>query len=492
MNIIFSFVLFVFLKIGIFSESKIVQFLFEKYKNNIADINSLKYYSSYIPDDFLELSKNDFMFRLLTDDVYFNLKIGSPPQMIPAIWNMNQYSFKIYNSSYNDYNSKTYKNISENFIYSFDEFSDATLCIDIFYFSEENNTSIKIPFKFINLKKGNKNYSFIGLQLPDMLADNLLTFIKEMKETKIINKYIFFISYDQNEKIENPRGNIFFGDYPHNSKIFEEKYKIDNFLEIKAAYRNKLAYWDILFDNIYFSENYENNDENINIKHKQAELLGNAQLSIGTEEYHNFIKKNFFNNYIKNNICEEKVILNITDYIYYRCKKSEKLNITKFPSLFFELKEINFNFSLDYNDLFFIHDDFIYFGILFDSHFKLKFNQRWKLGSQIFKKYLLVFNSDSKTIGFYNNTINKNIFEPFNNSEKNKNNYNFRIIIIILAIFLLFILVILIYRFIKRNINNWNGNKNYKNINYKNVKAAHDLKNKNEVHNYYELKSDLI
>ena len=174
MNIIFSLTLFIFLKIGIFSVSKIVHFKFEKYKNNIADINSLKYYSSYIPDDFLEISKNDFMFRLLTDDVYFYLKIGSPPQMIPAIWNMNQYSFKIYNSSYNGYNSKTYKNISENFIYSFDEFSDAILCIDIFYFSEENNTSIKIPFKFINLKKGNKNYSFIGLQLPDMLADNLL------------------------------------------------------------------------------------------------------------------------------------------------------------------------------------------------------------------------------------------------------------------------------------------------------------------------------
>ena len=141
MNIIFSLTLFIFLKIGIFSESKIVQFKFQKYKNNIADINSLKYYSSYIPDGFLELSKNDFMFRLLTDDVYFNLKIGSPPQMIPAIWNMNQYSFKIYNSSYNGNNSKTYKNISENFIYSFDEFSDAIFCIDTFYFSEENNIS---------------------------------------------------------------------------------------------------------------------------------------------------------------------------------------------------------------------------------------------------------------------------------------------------------------------------------------------------------------
>ena len=160
--------------------------------------------------------------------------------------------------------------------------------------------------------------------------------------------------------------------------------------------------------------------------------------------------------------------------------------------MFFELKEINFNFSLDYNDLFFIHEDFIYFGILFDNYFKLKFNQRWKLGSQIFKKYLLVFNADSKTIGFYNNIINKNILKPFNNIEKNKNNYNFGFFKAFI-IFMISIIIILIYRFIKRNINNWIGNKKYRNSNYNNkAKVAYDLKNKNEIHNYYELKSDLI
>ena len=91
---------------------------------------------------------------------------------------------------------------------------------------------------------------------------------------------------------------------------------------------------------------------------------------------------------------------------YYKCQLNKQFDISKFPTLIFELKEINFNFSLNYNDLFFIHDKYIYFGILFDRYFPLKINQRWKLGAIILKKYFLVFNQDSKTIGLYNNIIN--------------------------------------------------------------------------------------
>ena len=309
---------------------------------------------------------------------------------------------------------------------------------------------------------------------------------------EIIDKYIFYILYNQSEsKIENPNGVIFFGEYPHNTKIFENKYKKNNFYEIKAASRNKLAYWNILFDEIYFSENISNNELN-KIKYKQVELLGNKQLSIGTDEYQEYIQKNFFDEYIKLNICEQKIILNNTDYIYYKCKKSNEFNITKFPTLYFELKEINFNFSLDYNDLFFIHDEYIYFGIIFDSFFKLKFDQRWKLGSALFKKYLFVFNQDSKTIGFYNNIINQKIFEPINNrinpDKKNLNN-----ILKIIVIFALIIFVVIIFWIIVNYFRKRKGKKNSKLINYNSKsKVAHNFKNKNKIHNYYELKSDLI
>jgi len=486
--ILLSFLFFFYLNERISSTTKIIQFKFEKYNINIADINSLKYRSSNYQEN--SIDKNDFMFRLLTDDLHFNLTIGSPPQIIPTIWNMNKYSFKIYSSSYNSNKSSSYKEI-KNFLYSFDEVKNAFLCEDNFYFFDENNQKFYCNFNFINIENKN-NYSFVGLQLPDVITDDLLTFIKEMKKNDIIDKYIFYILYNKDEtNIENPKGKIFFGDYPHNTKILKEKYKIDNFYEIKASNRKKLAYWDILFDSIYFNES-QYNKKNNNIKHKQVELLGNMQLSIGTDEYLEFIHTNFFDEYIKLNICEQKTILDFTDYIYYKCKKSNEFNITKFPNLYFELKEINFNFSLNYNDLFFIHEEFVYFGIIFDTFFKLKFDQRWKLGSSLFKKYLFVFNQDSKTIGFYNNIINQKIFEPINNrinpDKKNLNNILKIIVIFALIIFIMIIFWIIINYFRKRK-----GKKNSKLINYNSKsKVAHNFKNKNEIHNYYELKSDLI
>ena len=488
--ILLSIIFFFYLNKRISPKTKIIQFNFEKYKINIADINSLKYRSSNYQEN--SLDKNDFMFRLLTDDLYFNLTIGTPPQIIATIWNMNKYSFKIYSSSYNYNQSFTYKEL-KNFLYSFDEVKNAFLCEDNFYFFDENNQKFSSNFNFINIENKN-NYSFVGLQLPDFITDDLLTFIKEMKKNDIIDKYIFYILYNKDEtNIENPKGKIFFGDYPHNTKILKEKYKIENFYEIKASNRKKLAYWDILFDSIYFNES-QYNKKNNNIKHKQVELLGNMQLSIGTDEYLEFIHANFFDEYIKLNICEQKTILDFTDYIYYKCKKSNEFNITKFPNLYFELKEINFNFSLNYNDLFFIHDEFVYFGIIFDTFFKLKFDQRWKLGSVLFKKYLFVFNQDSKTIGFYNNIINQNNLEPFNNGTKTDKN-NFIIFLKIFAIFSLFIIILIFFRIILNHFRKWKGKTkaNSNNINYNNkAKCAFNLKNKNEIHNYYELKSDLL
>jgi hypothetical protein len=488
MNIYFCIIIFLFYIIKS-SYSNVIKFNFEKYKTNIVDINSLKYHSSNYPNNIT--LKNDYIFKILTDDLYINLTIGTPPQNINTIWNMNTYSFKIYSSSFNYNISSTYKNISSNFIYSFDEVKDALLCNDIFYFFDEYNNKYSKNFQFINIKNSEKNYSIIGLQLANIIADNLLTFIKDMKQNNIIDKYIFFILYNKDINIENPEGQLFFGEYPHNIKILNNKYKIKNYHEIKAGNRNKLIYWDILFDNIYFN----NNNNSKAIKYKQVELLGNMQLSIGTEEYYKFIQKIFFEKYINENICEEKIILDNTDYIYYKCKKIEEFNITSFPEIFFELKEINFNFSLNYNDLFFIHDDFIFFGIIFDKYFKLKFNQRWKLGSAIFKKYLLVFNQDSKTIGFYDNIINKIYLDPINKNIQNKKNYKINIIKAF-SIIILLIIIIICFIFIKRGIIKWKGNKNSKKINYNKItkitNIAYNKKNKKEIHNYYELNDKLI
>ena len=196
--------------------------------------------------------------------------------------------------------------------------------------------------------------------------------------------------------------------------------------------------------------------------------------------------------------------------MYYECKKNEKLfNITKFPNLNFEIREIRFNFTFTYEDLFFSHNEYIYFGIIFDKYYKFKYNQGWKLGSALFKKYLLTFNIDKKMIGIYKNTIEKvknfkrindsnNKENSRNNNDSNKNNndsinimvnYEFIKIIIIICLIILFLFLGIIF---KKYINICNKNKNSKKINYKKKSTAYSSKNKKEIHQYFELENNLL
>jgi len=497
MNFIF-FLFFLFLTKSI-SLSKIVKYKFEKYPTNLVNVNSIKMRTT----DSRYISSNDYYFRLFTDDFYFNLTVGSPKQTIPTIWNMIQYSFKFYNLSFNKEESSTFKNTSSLYRYNFDESSNAIMCEDKFYFMDENDNSFSNSLGFVKFEEGNKSYAFIGLELPNTISDGQLTFINSMKKYKIVDKYLFFIYYNENQNnddIDNFNGNIFFGEYPHNIKEFSDKFKEKNFCETQAGYRStSLVYWDILFDNIYFG----NIPTEKNIRHRQAELDGNMRISVGTDEYQEYISKNFFDEYVNKNICELKTILNDTDYMYYECKNNEEFDITKFPTLKFELNELNyiFNFSLNYKDLFYTHDDHIYFGIFFDRFFKLKFQQRWKLGSALFRKYLFVFNQDTKKIGFYKNVLRNDISgenddyiddsdEPKNDINKNSNGYyTFIKIIIIIGLLALLILIVVI---IVKSYNKNNKSNCSKKINFHKRNVAHDSKNKNEVHEYYELDNGLI
>jgi hypothetical protein len=486
----------------VYLNAKIIKYTFEKYPINIAGVNSIKTYNQ----DTSILTSNDYMFRLFTDDLYFNLTIGTPPQIVPTIWNMEKYSFKFYNESFYKNNSSTFINISSTFRYSFDESCNAIMCEDLFHFTDVNNNSFSNIISFTKFEEGEKNYSFVGLQLPNYIADGLLTFIRSLKQYEVINNYIFFIYYNEyqnNNDIDNYNGNLYFGEYPHNMKQFNNIFKENNFYEINAGYRSSssLIYWDILFHNIYFSNAINENA----MKYKQAELLGNMRLSVGTDEYKDFISEKFFDEYINKGICQLKTILNDTDYMYYECKNDEKIfDISKFPTLKFEIKDlnINMNFSLNYKDLFFVHNDYIYFSIVFDKFFKLRFQQRWRLGSVLFRKYLLTFNQDNKKIGIYKNVIRNNMDDEGgiiidgddggdNDSHDTKKNGDDTggssiFIKIVIIVGLLALIAIIGVIFVKNSQNCFKKNQQ------KNSSVAHDSKNKNEIHEYYELGNNLM
>ena len=101
---------------------------------------------------------------------------------------------------------------------------------------------------------------------------------------------------------------------------------------------------------------------------------------------------------------------------------------------------MNFNFSLKIEDLFTIIPDRK--RIIFNVDFILNSN-RWIIGKPFFKKFQLIFNSDSNIISYYINPKHIQINVEENN---NKGRNGLKIFIIIFLIILAFVLGIIIGR----------------------------------------------
>ena len=117
-------------------------------------------------------------------------------------------------------------------------------------------------------------------------------------------------------------------------------------------------------------------------------------------------------------------------------------------------------FELSYEDLFISISDNIYFLIIFRKEGLYQTNQTWKLGIPFLKKYQIIFNTDTKRIGYYvkdktninndnndNNNLNKNIKENNNKDSldffsKIKNLISLRSFLEIIIIIIFIVIII--------------------------------------------------
>ena len=211
-------------------------------------------------------------------------------------------------------------------------------------------------------------------------------------------------------------------------------------LETYSDYSLGSNLWSIKFDEIYFNKNKEkillNND-------LRAIFSFSKQIIIGTSQYKNFIIDNFFKEYFDKKICEHEISYKIS-YSMIKCQKIDfEKNIKKFPELYFNNKELQTVFNLTYKDLFITFDKEIYFLIVFRSWLE-KNEDVWELGVPFLKKYQMIFNSDTKKIGYYIN-LNKNINDTNSIINKdNKLNSNFSLRTFLEVIFVILFILILI------------------------------------------------
>ena len=369
---------------------------------------------------------------------YVNLTIGTPSQIIPCHININSRSFFISNKYFDSTQSSTYELFSDELIF----YGLITSGIVVKDKLKINNKEIYFNFILANETKKDYNISNLGLLIPKNISDDdFYSLFPSLKKEGLVNSFTWTIKYFSNislldtiygyGKRNNPIGELIIGDEPHNYEQNKSIYNETEYIKINTLY-NKSLYKDIEFNSIYLILNNEKNNK----KKQKLKIYGfyiteinqDFDFIVGTSYFFSTIRDIFFNNY--KDICVEKFLEN-TNFRYIECKKDAKFRVSSFPDIYFENKEFGAVFKLTYEDLF-IFDEFN------NKYIFLIFNERsiqhWIFGSIFLRKYQLVFEAESKTIGYYKsqtkylnlkkdenliNIINKHNDKKYDDKDKN-------------------------------------------------------------------------
>jgi cbb3-type cytochrome oxidase subunit 3 len=400
---------------------------------------------------------------LINYNIYTNVTIGTPPQTVAHFIDPTEYSFNFKkkiltfgNNKFSPFLSK-YENFSN---FWFKEEKSSTFyknetngfCTDIFYFNnlnEEKITALNLKYTVpeTHLRDVHK-CGIIGLHTPDNLdfKSNLKEtyFIHELRQNGFIDEYTFSIFYDEkytlfDNKNDTNYGNIVIGESPH---VFSpDKYNKEDLVTYKASD------WSILMNSVKF-----NSSKGDYLKEKiDMQISINSGFIKGTEAYRLKIEEVFFNELIKKNLCIVEVMkenIYLTDFFVFSCQNTYEVDdyIKSFPSLYFELPN-DLKFVFTYKDLFKLFNDRLYFMIIFKIEAILAFSPKWIMGEPFLRKYLTLFNYETREISFYRNQV-----ELTNKGSLKKLTYDFSLFkklkIIGGIIFALIIIVVLflIYR----------------------------------------------
>ena len=374
--------------------------------------------------------------------IFTNIDIGLEPKTnIKLLLKQGSYSFYVYDNNYysniiyNYKNSSRYRNLLE---YEFEFISSGcqygVFSMDTFYIQNQRNDNITFILCTRSYNNEFKNFDGqIGLNIEyDSMTDTNLILV--LKNKKIIENYVYTLYY-----INDNEGFLLIGEYPHNLKLNNivsyEKYseiKEENLIWINSEITKKNLLWTIFFDKIYLgsSELYQSN--------KLGKISIEIKYIISPLQYFNLFKKIYSKEC--ENISFDSVLMG------FKCNINIDKKLT--PEIRFYNNDLNTTFFLNYNDLFIDKDNYTYF-LAFSYINNNDFND-WILGRPFLKKYLFLYNQDSRMIGFYKN---KEKEKSINNRDGNSK-FNLYLILIILNILFVVIIITISVLFYKYYIKN--------------------------------------
>ena len=390
-------------------------------------------------------SDSSIINNIINNGKYVNLSLGTPSQITKFELDTNSQTFCASNELFNRNDSITYEQISRDisyFDYEVAEYgytSKDLLNID----NNANRTDFILATKFQDYKLN--NLGVIGLLIPERIQYGVYPFFESLKKSKLVNSSIWTLKFfenisliDQinfNEKNDIIIGEFIFGDEPSKYENDSKKYNASEYYKITPLKGKDTIYWEFEFTNIYLKLKNKKNDSKIYfLGRKDAKILINFSLIIGPTYFFDFIKDNFFKQYISDKICSEKIFE--SSYTYIECDST--LKIETFPTISFEQVGFEYTFNLTYKDLF-IEDkkNNKYIFLIVKKDYVLD----WILGTVFLRKFQFVFNIDSKTLGYY-----RQFFEnDEENNDESQSNSNKTQTIIIIALAVIFSILLIMF-----------------------------------------------
>lgn len=444
----------------------------------ILPFNTYEYKNDYSQQ---ELNITSFFNSFFTNEIYSKVEIGNPKEEVPIKITSNSHGLEIgylcdniFDSKESKYSNKSLSFYREsNGLITYHQYEGGYYAKDSFSFYkdlEQNNKNkitinnisfIYMPKYSLNKTNNDKVCGIMGLSLKyNNYCEEQRNIITNLNKLNILHNYAYSIHYKKNNE-----GYILLGEELHN--VIPDLFNEENLRRANALSDGYDSMeWKTEFMQIYF---YDKGVKTKMTEAKKAKFAIEINYIVGTNNYKNNIEKSFFQKYLENNICYYEKISG-KRYSALICNKNSSFNINSFPTLFFFHRIFNYTFEFTKDELF-LEKNNKYIFLVFFSDYNINY---FVLGKIFLKKYILVFNQDTKTIGFYNSEL-----------KNGKNNGKISIFLIILGI--IFIIICSIISFYlakkiyeqtrKKRLNEINEQYEYNSYENKNINQEND-KNK--------------
>ena len=288
-----------------------------------------RYNNSFLQKDILSMK--------YSEDIYINLSLGNPIQNIKLLLRIDRNEIIIKEPNFNSSLSNSLKlnRIDQNkYIYN-DTFRFITInsskeLNDYIHKDKIKNKNIETNYykyykniKFVYLNKTtnykfleqnlkdneiekiiSNNYGMLGLRLRYINSESSPDLIKNLKDIKAINSSIFTFLFNDIKKDEH-YGYLIIGD-----KVTDIEKEYEETNNTYFTMRDSRLSWDLKVDTIYsYLKSDSKNTDFYTEKNKDVELVIEKSYILATNNYKTFIEKIFFNELVKEKVCQYKTLL---------------------------------------------------------------------------------------------------------------------------------------------------------------------------------------